>query len=560
MFHRPETQYEIGPLRLIPGRRTLLDGDRPVMVHGRAFDLLAVLVESRERIVCRDELLARVWAGTTVSDSNIAVQVASLRRILSIHGIDGQAIVNVPGRGYQFVSEVVERFGEAASLSSSVAPQRQNPASESRAATTTAAVAPPVERRRALRRAWLPVALAATCLTVGLALGTWQWHPRPRNSQDLRLTVALQASQARGPASAVDLAAAYMDAIKSVPHRYGDIRFYESNHAPDGRPLHFRLSSTVHQMGSTALLTYELTRGDGELVESGSLEVPTAPSRLDLSNAAEEVRQRISNPIFIDEEKARTGPPGDAIDFYIRAQTECYDDDTPERCSVAIRDLERACETDPHLFPARLLLVMDLNERLSLEPAQVGSKDGTRALDVVDTLLRDDPTNLVATVAKAEALVGLDRPGEAIEVAKHGLDLDPANLLLRSALLDADEEAGFLAEADALIKAQPFPRGSPNVAQLYFVEGRDAEALDQLAPYLANETNVRQRGLMELLKAAVLVRLGHLSEASTLIRQALVELPGSFHRLRALRQTYYLLPPVAWASFKALLKEGGMPA
>jgi predicted ATPase/DNA-binding winged helix-turn-helix (wHTH) protein len=78
-------------------RRALLHGTE-LPVTGRAFDLLVALVERRDRLSTRSELLHCVWGDQPVDDANLTVQIASLRRVLG-----PQSIVTVPGRGYHFV-------------------------------------------------------------------------------------------------------------------------------------------------------------------------------------------------------------------------------------------------------------------------------------------------------------------------------------------------------------------------------------------------------------------------------------------------------------------------
>ena len=79
-------------------RRVLVDGV-PAALGGRAFDLLMVLLENRERVVGKEELLARVWPGAVVEEGNLAVQVSALRKVF---GPD--AISTVAGRGYRFTA------------------------------------------------------------------------------------------------------------------------------------------------------------------------------------------------------------------------------------------------------------------------------------------------------------------------------------------------------------------------------------------------------------------------------------------------------------------------
>jgi len=86
-----------------PAERRLLAHGQPVSLGGRAFDLLLALIELRERVVAKDELLARVWPGAVVEENNLTVQISSLRKVL---GPD--AIATVAGRGYRFTLPLLD--------------------------------------------------------------------------------------------------------------------------------------------------------------------------------------------------------------------------------------------------------------------------------------------------------------------------------------------------------------------------------------------------------------------------------------------------------------------
>ena len=88
-----------GRLTLQPGSRRLIVDGEPVKIGARAFDLLAALIERRERVVTKDELLDLVWPGVIVEEANLHVQIAGLRKL-----VGSGAIATVPGRGYQFVA------------------------------------------------------------------------------------------------------------------------------------------------------------------------------------------------------------------------------------------------------------------------------------------------------------------------------------------------------------------------------------------------------------------------------------------------------------------------
>ena len=52
----------------------------PLPMGSRALEVLGVLVERPGELVSRAEIIAAVWPGTAVEDSNLDVQIAALRR------------------------------------------------------------------------------------------------------------------------------------------------------------------------------------------------------------------------------------------------------------------------------------------------------------------------------------------------------------------------------------------------------------------------------------------------------------------------------------------------
>ena len=92
--------YQFGRFELRPATRQLLVDQQPAMLGARAFDLLLALIERRDQLVTKNELLELVWPGLVVEENNLQVQVSALRKLL---GQD--AIATVAGRGYRFTLE-----------------------------------------------------------------------------------------------------------------------------------------------------------------------------------------------------------------------------------------------------------------------------------------------------------------------------------------------------------------------------------------------------------------------------------------------------------------------
>lgn len=80
-----------------PQQRRLLADGIPSALGARAFDLLSMLIEGRDRVLSKSELLAGAWGGRIVEENNLTVQISALRKVLG----EG-AIVTVPGRGYRW--------------------------------------------------------------------------------------------------------------------------------------------------------------------------------------------------------------------------------------------------------------------------------------------------------------------------------------------------------------------------------------------------------------------------------------------------------------------------
>ncbi len=103
-------QYRFGSSELRPAERQLLVDGAPAALGARAFDLLLALIERRERVVDKSELLDAVWPGLVVEESNLQVQMSSLRKLLGRN-----AIATIHGRGYRFVAALEPDGAENAS-------------------------------------------------------------------------------------------------------------------------------------------------------------------------------------------------------------------------------------------------------------------------------------------------------------------------------------------------------------------------------------------------------------------------------------------------------------
>jgi len=79
-----------------------------VVLTPKAVETLLVLIEHRDRVVPKDELLKLLWPDSFVEESNLSQNIFLLRKALGDTVQERRYILTVPGRGYQFMGTVQE--------------------------------------------------------------------------------------------------------------------------------------------------------------------------------------------------------------------------------------------------------------------------------------------------------------------------------------------------------------------------------------------------------------------------------------------------------------------
>ncbi|CAN5331732.1 hypothetical protein BH10ACI2_BH10ACI2_02880 [soil metagenome] len=104
--------FRFADFELDSAKRLLIKNGVPVALNSKTFDLLKTLVERRGEVLSREELIEDIWPNQFVEESNLTVQVSTLRKSLGETLGENKFIVTVPGKGYKFVGEVIENPGE----------------------------------------------------------------------------------------------------------------------------------------------------------------------------------------------------------------------------------------------------------------------------------------------------------------------------------------------------------------------------------------------------------------------------------------------------------------
>ncbi|MEK9283731.1 MULTISPECIES: winged helix-turn-helix domain-containing protein [unclassified Bradyrhizobium] len=103
-------------------RDHLLDTDRrelsreqvPVSVEPQVFDLVVHLMENRDRVVSKDELIDKIWHGRLVSESTLTSRINAARKAIGDDGASQALIRTVARKGFRFVGDVATKTAAAA--------------------------------------------------------------------------------------------------------------------------------------------------------------------------------------------------------------------------------------------------------------------------------------------------------------------------------------------------------------------------------------------------------------------------------------------------------------
>jgi DNA-binding winged helix-turn-helix (wHTH) protein len=90
-------------------RRELRAGDAVIPVEPQVFDILVHLVENRDRVVSKDDLIASVWNGRIVSDSTLDSRINAVRKAVGDSGGQQRLVRTMSRTGFRFVGAVTSK-------------------------------------------------------------------------------------------------------------------------------------------------------------------------------------------------------------------------------------------------------------------------------------------------------------------------------------------------------------------------------------------------------------------------------------------------------------------
>ena len=103
-------------------RRELRADGAAVSVEPQVFDLLVYLIENRDRVVSKDDLIATVWGGRIVSESTLTSRINAVRKAIGDSGDKQNFIRTFARKGFRFIAPV-----EVRNKDFSASPERHPP-------------------------------------------------------------------------------------------------------------------------------------------------------------------------------------------------------------------------------------------------------------------------------------------------------------------------------------------------------------------------------------------------------------------------------------------------
>jgi formylglycine-generating enzyme required for sulfatase activity len=162
--------YRIGAYLIDPEAYEIRHQGGLVSVEPQVFDLLIMLIENRQRVVSKDEMIERVWKGRIVSDATLSSRIKAARQALGDDGSVQKLIRTIHGRGFRFVGDVTHPAPSAAAGAepNGIGPTQRSDAQVAATTQSNESVGVPVVASIAARptgtRKWAVTAAASVAL------------------------------------------------------------------------------------------------------------------------------------------------------------------------------------------------------------------------------------------------------------------------------------------------------------------------------------------------------------------------------------------------------------
>lgn len=94
---------------LDPEKFELCNAGALVPLEPQVFQLLALLIGNRHRLVSKEEIIENIWGGRYISDSSLSSRIKSARKAVGDSGTTQHTIRTIHGKGFRFVADASMR-------------------------------------------------------------------------------------------------------------------------------------------------------------------------------------------------------------------------------------------------------------------------------------------------------------------------------------------------------------------------------------------------------------------------------------------------------------------
>ncbi len=100
--------YSFGQCELDTERLELHRDGELQAVEPQVFSLITLLIENRDHVVSKEDLIAAIWHGRIVSDASLSSRISAARRAVGDTGRSQAIIRTMPKRGFRFVADILQ--------------------------------------------------------------------------------------------------------------------------------------------------------------------------------------------------------------------------------------------------------------------------------------------------------------------------------------------------------------------------------------------------------------------------------------------------------------------
>ena len=525
-LEEPRVQLAFGDYVLDGGRRELRRGSERIALEPQVFDLLLFLVQNRDRVVTKDDLITAVWDGRIVSDSTLTSRINAARKAVGDSGEQQRFIRTYARKGFRFVGEAREATG-------SLEPERRPPG----------ALSPPPETRGKPCIAVLPF--------VNLSGDAEQEYFSDGITEDIITALSKHRT----------LLVVARNATFALKGRGGDVRRLEPDLGAD-----YIVQGSVRRIGPRVRITVQLVETEGgqhiwaERYDRELQEIFEVQDEITASIAAR-LEPEVGNA---ERTRVDRKPPQtfDAWDFF-RLGTKHFYKSTADDNREAQRLLRRAIDLDPALAGAYGFLSYSIVLSMVYFDAEPDDALLDEAVAIARKGVELDDRDASIRFMYGRALLAHKSYGEALDELEIAAKLNPNLAMVYCGLGDSLAYEGRISEAIPYFQRaidlsphDPLRWAFYSYRALAHLFAREFELAEDWARQATRVPNCHYWGFSHRVAA-----LGHLQRADE-SEAALAELrkinPGFTCKL-AQRRLFYVKNPSQVALYIEGLRQAGVP-